>query len=454
MNGFAKFPELPPWLIDNCNRLGFIEPTPVQENALPEILRGTDVIVQSQTGSGKTLTYALPVLSKIDPFRSSIQAVVVTPTRELGQQVTTVLKQLAANAPKKVRVMTVVEGSNNRRQQLWAVAEPPHIVVGNPPALQRLVDMGKLRLNAVNLVVVDEVDACIANHVAKQELHKLLSRHLSKTFIDIHDVIEQADSSMQFPTLSPRHHSSPSTIHANPSYHITHQTILVSATIPQRKYFAEACFKNGWTYTVPHICNLSDLYMLPENIEHFYVPCDVDGDSSGIGEELVKYKANILCYLLKKEVFSSPDKQCIVFLDSTDNLATYTLYIQNLMNKISSSNPAFAPTLDDHVCILTEQEDIDARKSSMDEFRDGKRKVLLCSDLAARGLDVPNISVVIQLSLPKNAMEYLHRAGRTGRLDRSGTVYSLIDREQHFVIQRYSNELNILFAKKMLKVKK
>lgn len=124
--------------------------------------------MQSQTGSGKTLTYALPVLSKVDPFRSSIQAVIVTPTRELGQQVTTVLKQLAAHAPKKVRIMTVVEGSNNRRQQLWAVAEPPHIVVGNPPALQRLVDMGKLRLNAVSLVVVDEVDACIANHVAKQ----------------------------------------------------------------------------------------------------------------------------------------------------------------------------------------------------------------------------------------------------------------------------------------------
>jgi superfamily II DNA/RNA helicase len=128
------------------------------------------------------LAYALPVLSQIDPSRAAIQAVIVVPTRELGLQVAAVLKQLSTGSPKKIMVMPVMEGSQNRRQQMWATAEPPHVVVGNPRALQRIVDMGRLRLNAVSFVVLDEVDACLISHDTRQELHKLLSRQLSNTF--------------------------------------------------------------------------------------------------------------------------------------------------------------------------------------------------------------------------------------------------------------------------------
>lgn len=127
-----------------------------------------DVILQAQTGSGKTLVFALPVLAMVDPSRAAIQAVVVVPTRELGLQVASTLKQLGKGSPEKITVMTVVEGSQNRRQQLWATAEPPHIVVGNPRALQRIVEMGRLRLNSVSVVVIDEVDACLLGHETKQ----------------------------------------------------------------------------------------------------------------------------------------------------------------------------------------------------------------------------------------------------------------------------------------------
>ncbi len=83
--------------------------------SLQTILQGKDVVVQAQTGSGKTLVFALPILAKIDPKRAAIQAVIVVPTRELGLQVTAVLRQLSQSSPSKVLIMSVIEGSNNRR---------------------------------------------------------------------------------------------------------------------------------------------------------------------------------------------------------------------------------------------------------------------------------------------------------------------------------------------------
>lgn len=131
-------------------------------------MRGKDVVLQAHTGSGKTLSFGVPMLSTIDPSHSAIQAVVVVPTRELGLQVASVLKQLASLSPRKFLIMSVVDGSKNKRQSLWAAAEPPHIVVGNPSALQRLVDQGSLKLSSVDMVVVDEVDACFGNPTSKQ----------------------------------------------------------------------------------------------------------------------------------------------------------------------------------------------------------------------------------------------------------------------------------------------
>ena len=136
--------------------------------ALPLILEGNDIILQAQTGSGKTLNFALPILTAVNPSRAAIQAVVIAPTRELGLQIAGILKSLAKGSPEKIVVMSVVEGSKNRRQQIWATAEPPHIIVGNPRSLQRLVEVGKLRLNSVSMVVIDEVDACLISPDTRQ----------------------------------------------------------------------------------------------------------------------------------------------------------------------------------------------------------------------------------------------------------------------------------------------
>lgn len=165
---FNQF-NLPSWLIERCSQLGYHSPTEVQKIGLPNILEGKDVILQAQTGSGKTLLFALPVIANVDPNRAAIQAVIIVPTRELGIQVASIMKLLSKGSPQsqKILIMNIIDGSKNRRQQIWAAAEPPHIVIGNPKSLQRIVEMGKLRLNSVRTVVIDEVDACLLNSHTK-----------------------------------------------------------------------------------------------------------------------------------------------------------------------------------------------------------------------------------------------------------------------------------------------
>jgi ATP-dependent helicase YprA (DUF1998 family) len=172
--------EIPQWLLERCDKLGYTNPTPVQQSALPAVFQGQDVILQAQTGSGKTLVYSIPVLSKIDAKRAAIQAVIVVPSRELGLQVAGILKQLANGSPDKIMIMSLMEGSKNRRQQLWATAEPPHIVVGNPRSIQKIVDVGRLRLNSVAFVVVDEVDACLISSETRQVVQEPSSRNIPR----------------------------------------------------------------------------------------------------------------------------------------------------------------------------------------------------------------------------------------------------------------------------------
>ena len=230
---------VPQWLLDSCTRLGFDSPTEVQKEALPVIFKGKDVVLQAMTGSGKTLAFGLPVLSKIDASRAAIQAVIVVPTRELGLQVAAVMKQLATGSPKRIMIMPLVEGSKNRRQQLWATAEPPHIIVGNPRALQRLVDMGRLRLNSVSFVVLDEVDACLISPETRQDLHKLLSQKLSNSYqsANMEDLLDDAaagglQESLVYTDLAASHRDLSA---SQQQYRSSRQTILCSATVPQRQ---------------------------------------------------------------------------------------------------------------------------------------------------------------------------------------------------------------------------
>lgn len=439
--------ELPSWLSSRCEKLGFTTPTIAQEMSLPSIFDGNDVILQSHTGSGKTLAYSLPVLSSVDASRSAIQAVIVVPTRELGQQVTAVLKQLSQGSPEKIMIMTVVEGSKNRRQQLWAVAEPPHIVVGNPRSLQRLVDTGRLRLNSVNFVVLDEVDACLISSETRRELHTLLSQKLSNTYQTIESVLgdTQAGDLQENLVYKNRAKEDRELQARRDSYRASRQTILCSATIPQRQHFAEMCMSNGWTEQVPEIIHVSAAALVPEQVVHEYIPVDDDVQ-----------RVSALRYVVAKEAKESgASTKMIIFADKEDMESEGSGKLQKAIKSALVKSGVDLGTDDVVVGALQETLSLDERASILASFRDGKCSVLLCTPgMASRGIDVPDTSHVIMLNLPATHDEYVHQAGRTGRFGRVGKVVVFTKKSQDFVVERFSNEIGIDIVKRQLKSKK
>lgn len=446
----SSFKDIPEWLSSRCTQLGYIEPTEVQKIALPVILSGKDVVLQAQTGSGKTLAYCLPILANIDSSRASIQAVIIIPSRELGLQVSAVIRQLAAGSSKKILVMPLVEGSQNRRQQLWAIAEPPHIVVGTPSQVQKLVSSGRLKLNSVSYVILDEVDACLSNHNTKKDLHELLSRKLSSSYQSNDHVDEVGDKmteNLVYTNLAKNQRDIGAS--AN-SYSNTRQTIICSATINQRQHFLSSCYQNGWTQTVPELLHVSPSSLVPSQVDHDYVICDSS------------QKLSCLKYLIKKEnekfnaraqaqgddaVLGNNDHmffQAMVFVDDVTLIANIKDAVATLTTNADSDA--------DVVACLTEDINIDNRANILKSFRDGACRILICSNIVARGIDVPSVSHIFQYNLPNNVDDYIHRSGRTGRNSKQGSVITIISQDEKFVIDRYSNAIGASITERKLKV--
>ena len=433
-NTFREMSMFPDWIVDRCEGLGYIKPTLVQRRTIPSILQGKDVVFQAQTGSGKTLAYGLPVLNSIDPNRAAIQAVIVVPSRELGLQITGVLKQIATGSPKRIMIMPLVEGSLNRRQQLWAIADPPHIIVGNPKSLQRLVDLGRLRLNAVSFLVLDEVDACLLNTETKEDLHLLLSRKLSNSYQGQEQKEQELSESLVYRNKAGKQRDLKMN---NMQYRISRQTIMCSASIPQRQHFASICKQNGWTETLPELIHVSSKCLVPPQVKHEYVQ---------VKEDL---KVSCLRYLLQKEMtdwkpMSSDNFQAIVFIDTPA-----------ISNDILNAASSIMKKENEHsVEYLSDDMNLDEMAKVITSFREGRCNILICTDIIERGIDIPNVSHVFQYNLPDTVEGYLHRTGRAGRLGREGKVITIIKEEENFVVNRYSNALGKDITERKLNLKK
>mmetsp|Transcript_23697 Transcript_23697/g.36599 ORF Transcript_23697/g.36599 Transcript_23697/m.36599 type:complete len:570 (-) Transcript_23697:64-1773(-) len=458
-----KEQRIPSWLTERCSECGWTNPTLVQQRSIDVILKGSDVVIQAQTGSGKTLSYLLPLLARIDASRAAIQALVVVPTRELGLQVARVAKRLAAGsgtdtaAGGKIMIMSILQGSNHKRQRAWAWAEPPHVVIGTPEELTNMVRFGGIKYNAVNYVVVDEVDACLLNNAGSMSsnlassgpLHELLSRHLSPTF-------EVADRSADESGLNLLLDGGPS---VRPIIH--RQSVFCSATIPQHRYFLKQCVQNQWTLREPmHVC-ASPGELIPPTLQHTSVICTsqekkfaalrrtikkmtgvtkvlIFAESQRPMEEMGAVLAKDLDGIYWKEGYGPEQEhgaKCIVsVLRYEDNLAARASAMLGFMGIDGGSigGRKFGAK-------STE----DTTNGSDESDRDDKLRILFSTDLAARGLDVTDISHVINFDLPPDADTYVHRGGRAGRLGRRGMVVSLITNDQEFVLERLANKLSL-----------
>lgn len=488
---------LPKWLTERCLECGWTYPTIVQQRAFDAILcQGKDAIIQSQTGSGKTLAYLLPLLASIDPTRSAVQAFIIVPTRELGVQVARVSRRLAiatkstseteiidqneeyeTNSEKRDRIMimSVLEGSSNKRALKWARAEPPHVVIGTPTELTNMVRRGGMKYNSVRFVVVDEVDACLLqnsgnfspssssssssssmNLSASGELHELLSRYLSPTYD------EAQDEASEFSIISQSAGKIDSASRVI-SHGTDRQTILVSATIPQHNHFIKQCVQNQWTVRDPvHVC-ASPGELIPPTLKHFYVVCSANeqkmmGLKRTIQKIMKKHSMEDTTKVLRILIFCDPRRNMEQMADileaqlgskersDNDIIASVLRYedstsIRNLaMEKFRGDDGNY---LGGRVLTIEEEGHDVAVLSTSSEDSHQSVRILLSTDVAARGLDILDISYIINFDLPNDGDSYVHRGGRAGRLGRKGAVMSIITSEQEFVLERLANTLNL-----------
>jgi ATP-dependent RNA helicase DeaD len=337
--------NLHPQLVQTVTGLGYITPMPIQSEVIPLMIAGHDVIGQAQTGTGKTAAFALPILHNLEPGQRNVQALVLTPTRELALQVATAFTDYAQGT--KARVLAVYGGASYNLQ-INQLKRGVEIVVGTPGRLLDLIRKHILDITHLHTLILDEADEM-----------------LSMGFIDdIETILAETPS--------------------------TRQTALFSATMPKE------------------IRRLADRYM------HDPLPVTIQ-------PELVTVEATEQRHYL---VNSGDRQNALIRLLEMEDVTSALIFVRtrgdsgNLANSLTTRGfPAEALNGD-----LSQE----ARERTMKRFRLGQIKVLVATDVAARGLDVDDISHVFNYDLPDDPEIYVHRIGRTGRAGKSGVAISFL----------------------------
>ena len=348
-------------LTDALAHLGYEQPTPIQEQAIPELLGGRDVIGQAQTGTGKTAAFGLPLLQYIDNDDGEVQALVLTPTRELCIQVTQALR--AYGARKGVEVVAVFGGAPIRNQ-VAQLKQGAHVVVGTVGRVMDLMSRHALMLSSARFVVLDEAD-------------EMLDLGF---FEDVETILARCPSGRQ--------------------------TALFSATMPPEiKRLAEKGMYDPVTIRVRAATLTID------TVEQFYVEVS-DRD-----------KPDALARVLKAE---RPD-QAIIFARTKIGVDRLSRALNDRGVRVKALHGDMSQGSRDGVMIA---------------FKDGRERLLVATDIAARGLDISGVSHVVNYDMPNSPDVYVHRIGRTGRVGRSGRAITLVtprQRKDLDAVRRHAN---------------
>ncbi|MEK4293353.1 DEAD/DEAH box helicase [Paenibacillus sp. FSL R5-0914] len=349
-------------LVARLSEFGINAPSPVQEQTIPLLLEGRDVIAASQTGTGKTLAYLLPLLQTINPEQKVVQKLVLAPTQELAMQILREAERYGEH--RGIRVMGLIGGAAIKRQ-IDKLREHPQLVVGTPGRIRELIGLRKLKMHEVSTIVLDEADQMFQLSGAG-EVTKIVSSALR-----------------------------------------SRQLVMLSATIgPETKALANREMKN------PAEVGIAPGVMTAESLEHHYV----------VTEE--RNKIDMLRRVIRHY---NPDK-AIVFVNATDDIAE----VEAKLNHLGLTAAA-----------LYGDADKVTRSNVLSRFREGKFRVLVASDVAARGLDIENLSLVVSFDPAFDSEHYVHRAGRTGRMGKRGLSVTIVTEQQTFIMRKFARELDI-----------
>ncbi|KAL5769625.1 hypothetical protein ACOSP7_013779 [Xanthoceras sorbifolium] len=412
---------LPPLLLERLEREGLMVPTDVQAAAIPTVLKNHDVVIQSYTGSGKTLAYLLPILSKVGPLknessnsdkesgkRTEIEAVIVAPSRELGMQIVREFERLLGPSDKKV-VQQLVGGANRSRQEEALKKNKPAIVVGTPGRIAEISAAGKLHTHGCRFLVLDEID-------------ELLSFNFRES---IHRILEHVGTRPGADSRGPK----------NPlASQAGRQTIMVSATVP----FSVIRAAKSWGH--------DPLLVQARNV----TPLDSVGASgpvslTSLNPNLPAPTANqslppaLKHYYCVTKLQHKVDtlRRCVHALDAQSVIAfmNHSKQLKDAVFKLEARGMKAAELHGDLGKL--------GRSTTLKKFKNGEVRVLVTNELSARGLDVAECDLVINIDLPTDSIHYAHRAGRTGRLGRKGTVVTICEEREVFVMKKMQKQLGV-----------
>lgn len=345
---------LSPHLLDTLEQIGYSEPTPIQTQVIPLVLRGRDILGAAQTGTGKTAAFALPILHKLisnaEGKHASARALVIVPTRELASQVASAIETYAQGL--EIRTIALYGGANMARQAK-ELGEGVDIIVATPGRLIELNKQGHVPLSKIEYLVFDEAD----------------------TIFDMGFIREVG----QIIDLLP----------------LNRQNMLFSATMTGAvKQLSEKILKK------PLLVEIDNLKAADMTLRQVVHPVEKER---------------------KKELLS--------FLIGSNNYPQVLVFTRTKAEADEVSAELTASGLKN--VVIHGDKKHGARDRALSEFRDGSARILVATDIAARGLDIEGLDVVINYDIPHISTDYLHRIGRTGRAGNEGLAITLLSSAEH-----------------------
>ena len=356
---------------------GFEKPSPIQQQAIVPIIQGKDIIAQAQSGTGKTGTFTISILQRIDFNELNLQALIIVPTRELAQQIQKVISNIGTYC--KIKVMSVI-GGTDVRTDMYSLKDGVHIVVGTPGRIYDMINREVLKLDKLKMLILDEADQML-DRGFKDQIYEIFRKGLPNST----------------------------------------QIALFSAT---------------WTMESQEIAN--KFMSNPTKIMVKKEKLTLDG--------IKQYKI-----LLKKEEFkfgvlldlykAISIKQSIIYCNNRKK-------VEDLVANLNEYKISM-------ICLHGDMPQSE-RERIMKEFSSGSARILITTDLLARGIDLQQLSLVINYDIPNNRENYIHRIGRTGRFGRKGVALNFItdkdesllnDIEQFYntTISELPENINVLF---------
>lgn len=362
---FPTFEEmkLKPELLKGIYAYGFEAPSAIQSRAIMQIIKGKDTIAQAQSGTGKTATFSIGMLEAIDTKSRECQAIILSPTRELAQQIQHVVEQLSCYMKIRTHACT---GGKQVGEDIKKLQQGLQIISGTPGRVLDIIKRNQVSTRNIKILVLDEADELMMKGF-KEQIYDIY-RHLPPTV----------------------------------------QVVVVSATLS-----SEVLEVTNKFMTDPVKILVKKEEVALEGIKQYYVQCEKE-----------EWKFDTLCDLYDNLTIT----QAVIFCNTKTK-------VDWLAKQMKKANFAVSSMHGD-----MQQE---KREAVMKEFRAGVSRVLISTDIWARGIDVQQVSLVINYDLPLDIANYVHRIGRSGRFGRKGAAINLVTRDDRKQLREIEKHYNV-----------